>query len=74
MKDVQVYAVGLVSASACVKKGIARNEIEMLVNMDQPTGVGPWKIADDEGFATGEPNPTPCNDDPYQRSHWLLHC
>jgi hypothetical protein len=70
--DVQIYAVGLCYASACAGADIDREQVERAVNYRYPTGVGPWHIAD-EPFATGQPNPCPCNDVP-NRQHWLLCC
>ena len=72
MNEVVTYAIGLVSASACVSLAASRAEVERVVNVQHPTGVGPWAIAD-EPFSTGEPNPCPCSDHT-DRQHWLLHC
>lgn len=70
--DVRVYAVGLVYASACVPADMPREEVEKQVNLQHPTGVTPWKIAD-EPFRSGEANPHPCQDKA-DHLHYLLSC
>jgi hypothetical protein len=69
---VVVYSVGPCYASACVERGTSREVVEAEVNRDQPTGVGPWRIAQ-ESFADGAPNPHGCETDP-GREHYLLQC
>jgi hypothetical protein len=76
---VTVYSQGLVYASVCAPADMDPNELERIVNMQAPTGVGsPWRISS-ESFADGTPNPAPCahadgaeGDD--ERRHWLLSC
>lgn len=73
-KDAIVYAIGLCSLGICVKKGFARDRIEESANLYHPTGISSrWEIAD-EDFADGNPNPSPCNTQPDEREHYLLHC
>lgn len=70
---VQVYAWGLCAMSVCAPEGTPREEIEREANRQFPTGISSrWEIAD-EPFATGEPNPSPCNSSE-GRQHWLLEC
>lgn len=65
------YAIGLCSASACTSLSDEDAIAEM--NRRHPTGVGPWFIADEPTFATGQPHPCPCPDDSARR-HVLFHC
>jgi hypothetical protein len=72
--SVEVYAVGLVCASACAPVDATCEEIEAAVNLEHPTGISSqWRIAEDKQFSSGQPMPCPCesNDD---RQHWLLNC
>jgi len=49
-------------------------ELEDAVNTLSPTGVdSPWRISMDLTFASGSPNPGPCERDP-GRTHYLLTC
>lgn len=69
-----VYAVGLVSLSACVPADLPLPEVERQVNEKNPTGVGPWKVSDAPMFADGtHTNPCLCEHDD-SRIHRLLHC
>jgi hypothetical protein len=70
--SVDVYSVGLCYASACATTDVPREEVERAVQRSHPSGVAPWKVAD-ELFRTGEPNPCPCNSDE-GKQHWLLVC
>lgn len=71
---VRVYALGVCSASACAPACLSAAGVAHAVNAMEPTGIDtPWEVAG-EPFATGEPNPCPCNTDPDGRRHWLLHC
>lgn len=72
-RQVQLYAVGLVCTSACAPKDCTPGDVEFAANYHHPTGISSqWTVAD-EPFATGQPNPCVCNDDP-GRLHWLLTC
>ena len=72
--EVNVYAMGLVMASCCAPAAASREEVEQAVNRREPTGVASdWRIADDQTFKTGEPNPHPCEKDA-SRLHYLLSC
>jgi len=64
------YSVGLCYASVCTDD----DDATMLasINLSHPTGVGEWQIAD-EPFASGDPNPCPCNHDAAKR-HVLVVC
>ena len=74
MSDVQVYANGIVCCSVCAPEGMPVELIEEEVNLNNPTGISsPWRVSDDEAFATGEPHPHPCEQVP-GRLHYLLNC
>jgi hypothetical protein len=70
--EVRVYAIGLAYASACAPSDMEREEVERQVNAQHPSGVRPWRIAE-ESFRTGEANPHPCQDKP-DHLHYLLSC
>ncbi len=68
-----VYSQGLCYCSACASKELTREEVEALVNRLNPSGTShAWEISE-EPFASGAPNPSPCNDGP-GRLHYLLVC
>ena len=73
MIDGQIYSVGLVACCVCVPKGSTKEQIEEFVNTTCPSGISSdWEIAE-ENFASGEKNPTGCNENP-EREHYLLFC
>jgi hypothetical protein len=72
--DLYAYAVGFVSMSVCVPKGMTKEEIECEANFQHPTGISSrWKISEHKHFADGSPIPRVCEDDP-DRLHYLLNC
>ena len=74
MDTVIVYAAGLISMSVCAASTATREEIENAVNASHPTGISSrWQISDDTTFASGEPMPAPCDQEP-DRQHWLVSC
>jgi hypothetical protein len=73
-KKVIPYSVGLVSASACVLKGLSRDEIEGAMNEANDTGIdSSWRISKDEAFKDGSANPHQCEKDE-NREHYLFNC
>jgi hypothetical protein len=74
MSRVKVYKEGLCAVSVCADKGMTKEEVAEEVNALNSTGIGSQWSVTDETFATGEPNPCPCNDDPENKEHWVLHC
>lgn len=73
MKDVEIYAVGMVSLSVC--SVLPPDETEKKVNEIYPTGISSqWQLSSDETFRTGEPNPCPCEQHPTTRKHYLMEC
>jgi len=73
MRDVELYATGIVNVSCCALKMVSRQEVEKSVNRQNPSGVSPWAIAKEEAFKNGALIPNQCeiHED---RQHWLLHC
>ena len=72
--DVEVYAVGPLTASCCAPKAMKRAAVERAVNAQYPTGIrSRWTISKDKTFRTGEPHPKVCENDS-DRRHYLLHC
>ncbi len=74
MKDIEIYAVGMVHASACALNTINISEVERIANMQYPTGVSHSWSLHDGSFKSGESNPCPCDEAPETRSHYLLSC
>ncbi len=73
--DVILYAVGLLSCSACAPAALTPEEVTALVNQENPTGVdSPWQVSTEPSFTTGQPNPCPCNRSPSTRMHYLMEC
>lgn len=73
MKDFEAYAVGVVSASVCSVLSI--EETARRLNEEWPTGISSdWQPAEDENFATNQPNPCPCDRNPETHTHYLFHC
>lgn len=75
MSEVVIYSLGIVAASVCAPSDMDRDEIERQVNLESPTGIeSSWAISDDETFADGTANGSPCEQKPDVRRHWLLKC
>jgi hypothetical protein len=70
--EFKVYAVGLVAASVCTS--LADDRATAQLNLEHPTGVGPWQRSGDEEFHGGTPNPCPCNVWPDTHRHLLFEC
>lgn len=71
---VEVYALGLMAASACAPAGMTAEEVAAEVNRQYPTGIeSPWSPDPAPAFRQGGPNPGPCEKDP-ERQHWLFQC
>ncbi|HWB37515.1 MAG TPA: hypothetical protein VHA75_15975 [Rugosimonospora sp.] len=67
------YSVGVCSASACTS--LTDEEAVARINEQYPTGISTaWEIAPDKTFATGQPNPTPCEHHPETHRHILFNC
>jgi hypothetical protein len=72
---VYVYAHGLVHCSACAPAAMGPEEVAAEVNRLHPTGISsPWQHSTDPEFANGGPNPSPCDQEPDARRHWLMAC
>lgn len=67
-----VYSSGLCMASVCSKEPVP--DMLRSVNLQNPTGISSrWELSKNPTFASGEPNPMQCPDDP-DRKHYLLEC
>lgn len=67
------YAVGVCNASVCTS--LSDDEATARLNLEHPTGIGPWFVAADSHFADGtHTNPCPCEDKPDTHRHILFHC
>lgn len=73
MSDVRVYKSSIFSCSVCAPAEMSGDAVVAEVNRIHPAGTERgWKKSDDATFATGQPNPCPCNNNPKERQHWLL--
>lgn len=73
--EVRVYACGLMLCSACAPAGMTPEQVAAAVNQEHPTGISSrWKVSSDPEFASGGPNPGPCDQEPDARRHWLMEC
>ena len=70
MTNFTVYAVGPCFASVCTS--LDPDEAAQRLNVEYPTGVGPWSLHDGS-FKTGEPNEVSCSDHDGHR-HLLFSC
>ena len=67
-----VYSEGLCFASVCSSLGAERTAHRM--RSESPSGTeNGWCLAN-EAFASGEPNPCPCNHYPKTHKHYLFEC
>ena len=72
--EVQIYANGILHCSVCVPKNMERDEISAAVNRQNPAGTSAgWVISHEPAFASGDPNPSPCEKDA-ARLHYLMAC
>ena len=73
--DLFIYAKGLICCSACVPFDMPKIIVEEFANIQNPTGVTPWKISKSKTFADGTPQPIKCEKYPKEkRLHYLLNC
>jgi len=70
-KHFTTYSVGIVCASVCTDMGV--KEATDRLNMEHPTGVGPWFLSEDKTFRNEQPMPCVCERDP-TRMHYLFNC
>ena len=69
------YAVWLSTAMCCFPRRMRRAEVERQINAAHPTGISSrWRFSADKTFASGQPNPGPCNDKPETHVHRLMEC
>lgn len=70
---VHIYSNGICYCSVCAPKKMKIEEVERQVNLNNPSGVGPWKLSEDKKFSSGEPMPRQCEDN-RDRLHYLFVC
>lgn len=77
-REIKLFSIvppGICAWSVCVLTDMTRDEIENEANGKNPTGISsPWRISANDTFASGEPNPSPCEREPDARLHYLLEC
>ena len=74
MAYVHVYSEGPVALCACYPDDMPLDDVITEVNRQRPTGIrSKWSPALEPTFATGQPNPCPCNATE-GRTHRLFHC
>lgn len=72
MRDVHIYAISFLSASVCAPADMPIADVITDVERQRPCGTEKgWTKSEDTHFATGGPNPCPCNATE-GRQHWLL--
>ena len=73
--DIEVYGMGLIHCSICAANHVSPKQVEALVNLEHPSGTSHgWVLSKDSTFASGAPNPSPCDEYPVTRTHYLLAC
>lgn len=73
MQDVEAYVVGVMTASVCSRFSL--EETARRLNEESPTGISSlWQPAENKEFATGQPNPCPCERSPETHKHYLFEC
>lgn len=71
-EQARIYSSGLIHSSVCAPSDWTKDDVEVWMNVQSPTGIDSrWEVRE-EAFRTGEPNPTPCNQS--GGKHWLLTC
>lgn len=72
-----IYSIvppGICMWSVCALNSLDVDEVMRQANMMSPTGISSrWQLSDDQ-FADGHPNPSPCDQLPESRTHYLLEC
>ncbi len=71
--DFEIYSEGTIHISVC--SSLSPEEIVDRANRDYPSGVtSNWQLSEDKLFASGQPNPCPCEQHPETHKHYLLNC
>jgi hypothetical protein len=69
----EAYAVGITHASVCTSMPLEEATEEL--NATHPTGIeSQWSLSENTHFASGKPNPCPCEDHPETHKHYLFNC
>lgn len=71
--EFEIYRQGLTYMSVCTDMEPAEAEAYAEAVSPAGTKMG-WKISKDKTFATGEPNPCPCDQKPKTHVHILFEC
>ena len=69
MGEFIVYFEGLCFASVC--SSLSQQEVEAKMKMHL-CGISTGWVLSDKGFAGGEPNPSPCDQQPETHKHYLF--
>lgn len=73
-EELTVYRNGPVYCSVCTNI-TSRRRIEELLNQKNPTGISSmWGFSANKNFASGDPNPCPCEKKPTTHTHYLMSC
>lgn len=68
----EIYARGIAHCSVCTT--LTDGEATVQINRESPTGISTrWAIVE-RRFASGEPNPCPCDRWPMTHRHILFSC
>ena len=72
--ELTVYKNALHYCSVCTNVSDCKR-IEELTNLKNPTGIkSQWRISENKNFASGKPNPFPCENKPETHKHYLMAC
>lgn len=67
-----ITGISFINISVCTN--VERDKVAEVTNIMEPTGIrSKWVLSEDEKFASGEKNPSPCPDG-NDCIHYLLHC
>lgn len=69
---VRIYAASFLAMSVCAPGSMTIEEVIADCELQRPCGTERgWTMSKDTHFASGQPNPCPCNKHE-GRQHWLL--
>lgn len=74
MAEIDIYARGLCHCSVCAPADMTIDEVVLLTNYLNPTGIkSQWQLSK-ENFKTGEQNGYHCKCEGRDTRHWLMVC
>lgn len=74
-KSIDIYSIGIISASVCAGNDATIEEITEHLNEEHPTGISSkWQLSQDKVFQDGHPNPCACDTYPDTKKHYLFTC